>query len=243
MKKKMFFKMGVALLLSLAVIVGLVGCGAKPSAPANMGESTTYNNGSTEKPTEGMTDSNDLPSQDPDDINVDNGHDLTPQIGDPPYFYDVGGVDVECNINIYDYIYNEGAAKYFDLNQMAIDNGYDDSEWALHYKSMIDDSDYAYLQLAFEGSHLAIIAATPAVNSDDDSSSAPRIIRKNTDIDSEYTVVFPNLHKTNFTISNYNVTFGQIVLLAYTFEHLKEDGADFSYADIMIPAYDGNFLP
>ena len=29
MKKKMFFKMGVALLLSLAVLVGLAGCGAK----------------------------------------------------------------------------------------------------------------------------------------------------------------------------------------------------------------------
>ena len=153
MKKKMFFKMGVVLLLSLAVLVGLAGCGAKPSAPTDEGENTIQEDTNTGNPVEDAAATNNLPEQGPDEINVDNGHDLTPQVDGPPYVYEVGGVNFECDINIYDYIYEENGEQWVDLKQMAEDVGWSADErqgtreWKPNMTYTVSSEQSLYIQL------------------------------------------------------------------------------------------------
>ena len=155
MKKKMFFKMGVALLLSLAVLVGLAGCGAKPSAPTDGGENTTYDENTGNPIEDAAAATNNLPEQDPDETNVDNGHDLTSQVGGPPYVYEVGGVNFECDINIYDYIYEKNGKMFFDAEKMGNDAGFTTGQFQ-------DRWDGIYLLDALDGGSLYIkIGASP----------------------------------------------------------------------------------
>ena len=120
MKKKAFFRIGAALLLSLTVLVGMAGCGGKSSAPTNEEERVTYDD-NTGNPVEDGAATNNLPDQYTDDVNKDNGQSKG---GGPPYVYEVGGVNFKCDINIYDYIYEKNDRKWFNLKKMAEDNGY-----------------------------------------------------------------------------------------------------------------------
>ena len=48
----------------------------------------------------------------------------SPTIDGPPYSYDIAGISVSCNINIYDYIYEKNGDLWVDIIQMNADVGY-----------------------------------------------------------------------------------------------------------------------
>ena len=69
------------------------------------------------------------------EIVADNAASMTSQVSGPPYVYDVGGVVLECNINIYDYIYEKNNRMWFNIKQMAADRGYNTEYLTTQYMS------------------------------------------------------------------------------------------------------------
>ncbi len=228
MKKKMFFKMGVALLLSLAVLVGLSGCGAKPSAPTDEGGNTIQEDTNTGNPVEDAAATNNLPEQGPDEINVDNGHDLTPQVDGPPYAYEVGGVNFECDINIYDYIYEKNGRLHFDLKKMAEDNGYNTEYLTAQYFSNqiyceLEDGSKTIISFKaakepYDSEHHRIVEVIGISNSNN--SSITYLVKKYSSNDVDY--------ELSDVAGIQMVSLNQIIVFAYMLDISPQQGSNLS---------------